>query len=387
VHRTKNARIINRLVSKDKRMNGRNRRSAFTLVEMLVVITIITMLLAITVPAVSSARESARAATCKNNLRQLWLGIASVSDRTGKYGTGNFDWQRDGCPTDVGWVADLVGIGTLPGKMLCPSNEAKISRTYNHLLGSVEPGFSPLSNKAGIPEGRFPDGTPRVNPCRRILGAWSGGGALSVGPARRELVEKQIFLPGYNTNYCATWWLVRSGVNLDQNGNLHSASGHTPISTLERHCTMGPLNRAKLDASGLASSIVPVLADAAASGEFLSDTVGDVTAGQPLAHSMTRGPVQPITMKPPPPSNSDPSPGTWWPIWNTTLQDFRQLGVPHSRTCQIVFADGSVRTFTDSTKDGLLNNGFPSTETNGFSDATVELSPFDVFGRWRLGNE
>src|SRR5688572_29361527 len=140
---------------------------------------------------------------------------------------------------------------------------------------------------------------------------------------------------------------------------------------------MGPLNRAKLDSSGLASSIVPVLADAAASGEFLSDAVGDATAGQPLAHSMTRGPVQPITMKPPPPTNSDPSPGTWWPIWNTTLQDFRQLGVPHARTCQIVFADGSVRTFTDSTKDGLLNNGFPSTGTNGFSDATVELSPFD----------
>jgi prepilin-type N-terminal cleavage/methylation domain-containing protein/prepilin-type processing-associated H-X9-DG protein len=363
------------------------RRPAFTLVEMLVVITIITMLLAITVPALSSARESARAATCKNNLRQLWLGIAAVADRTGKYSTGSFDWQRDGCPTDVGWVADLVGIGTLPGKMLCPSNEVKISRTYNHLLGSADLSFSPLSNKAGIPEGRFPDGTPKANPCRKILGAWSGGGAMSAGAVRRELVEKQIYLPGYNTNYCASWWLVRSGVNLDQNGNLFSAAGHTPLSTLERHCTMGPLNRAKLDSSGVASSIVPVLADAAPSGEYLSDAVGDIPGGQPMAHSMTRGPVQPATMNPPPPTNSDPSPATWWPIWNATVQDFRQFGVPHGRACQIVFADGSVRTFIDATKDNVLNNGFPSTGSAGFSDATVELSPFDVFSRWRLGNE
>jgi prepilin-type N-terminal cleavage/methylation domain-containing protein/prepilin-type processing-associated H-X9-DG protein len=369
-------------------MKGCKRPGGFTLVEMLVVITLITMLVAITVPALSSARESARAATCKNNLRQFWIGLAAVADRTGKYSSGSFDWMRDGCPTEVGWVADLVGIGTLPGKMLCPSNEVKVSRTYHHLL-TASGGFSPLSNKAGSPASTFPDGTPKVNACRKILGMGSGGGALAPGPARRELVETQIFLAGYNTNYCASWWMVRSAVTLSPAGNLFSAGGHTPLNNLERHCTAGPLNRARLDSSGVPSSIVPFLADAAHStADFLSDSLGDVPGGQPMAHSMTRGPVQTTTMDPPAAANPDGTPyATWWPTWNATVQDYRQFGVPHARTCQIVFADGSVRTFTDESRDGALNSGFPGGTATGFSDDRVELSPFDVFSRWRLSQE
>lgn len=48
-----------------------SRRRGFTLVELLVVITIIGMLVAILVPAVNAAREAARNATCKNNMNEL----------------------------------------------------------------------------------------------------------------------------------------------------------------------------------------------------------------------------------------------------------------------------------------------------------------------------
>jgi hypothetical protein len=212
--------------------------------------------------------------------------------------------------------------------MLCPSNPAHVSRTYAQILGSDGSNFSAASNAAGSPEGQRPDGTPKVNPCRRILGAWSGGGAIPPGAARHEIVEKQIFLPGYNTNYCASWWLVRSGVTLNASGNVFSPGGLTPVSPLERHCTIGPLMRAKLDSSGVSSSIVPLLCDAATSSEFLSQNLGDVQGGQPMAHSMTGGPVQPATMAPPA-ANSAGTPGpVWWSIWNSTLQDYRQFGVP-----------------------------------------------------------
>lgn len=53
----------------------RRLRQGFTLVELLVVITIIGILVGLLLPAIGSAREAARLAQCKNNVKQLSLGI------------------------------------------------------------------------------------------------------------------------------------------------------------------------------------------------------------------------------------------------------------------------------------------------------------------------
>jgi prepilin-type N-terminal cleavage/methylation domain-containing protein/prepilin-type processing-associated H-X9-DG protein len=75
------------------------KKNAFTLIELLVVISIIGLLMALLVPALSRARRQARAVVCQGNLKQWGLRVATgASDddaslrRWGKTGTTHEAW-------------------------------------------------------------------------------------------------------------------------------------------------------------------------------------------------------------------------------------------------------------------------------------------------------
>ena len=74
-------------------------RRAFTLVELLVVITIIGLLVGLLLPAVMSARESGRRAQCANNLKQLGSACLQHEEGQGYYPGGGWGGSWVGDPT------------------------------------------------------------------------------------------------------------------------------------------------------------------------------------------------------------------------------------------------------------------------------------------------
>ena len=70
----------------------------FTLVELLVVIAIIGVLVALLLPAIQAAREAARNAQCKNQLRQIGIGMLNYESANGTFPCGGWSWMWMGNP-------------------------------------------------------------------------------------------------------------------------------------------------------------------------------------------------------------------------------------------------------------------------------------------------
>ena len=69
-----------------KSLFSRKSRAGFTIIELLVVIGILGILLAALLPMVGGSRDSALAAKCKNNMKNLALGVVSYAQANGEHG-------------------------------------------------------------------------------------------------------------------------------------------------------------------------------------------------------------------------------------------------------------------------------------------------------------
>jgi prepilin-type N-terminal cleavage/methylation domain-containing protein/prepilin-type processing-associated H-X9-DG protein len=84
---------------------NRQHRFGFTLIELLVVIAIIALLAAMLLPGLARAKEMGRRTSCRNNLRQIALGMVMYVTDHGAYPYGEL--VRKDMPTDIYWYVFL----------------------------------------------------------------------------------------------------------------------------------------------------------------------------------------------------------------------------------------------------------------------------------------
>lgn len=115
----------------------KNGRKAFTLVELLVVISIISMLMSILLPALSNAREQGRSIVCRSNLKQLQLGWLLYADANRDQLCQNWCWAGNPSVSSPEYNTDLATKNGLLWPYVddvrlykCPSYKGWLNRHY-----------------------------------------------------------------------------------------------------------------------------------------------------------------------------------------------------------------------------------------------------------------
>ncbi len=101
------------------------KKNSFTLIELLVVIAIIAILAAMLLPALQSARERGRSASCTSNLKQLGMAFQAYSNEYDGWSPSPWNWNSRKVPHYI-WQIALYRTGHIPAKF-CDLSRADYS--------------------------------------------------------------------------------------------------------------------------------------------------------------------------------------------------------------------------------------------------------------------
>jgi prepilin-type processing-associated H-X9-DG protein len=317
--------------------------------------------------------------------------------------------------------------------MLCPTSPMLGSEKLNDLLtgtdttNDVKEGASPEKLDLGLCGGPYKG-------LSKGVGDFAGTTAVVLAtPAtadadRIALISWGIFEDGYNTNYCTSYFLVRTAprVGKDATNQPIAATGgaHKGLAG-----SLGPLTRNMAESGIIPTSNIPFIGDSApgdvneavagrsfirSDQDWIGQTLAGATAkgsktflsgGSLLCEAFNDGPAQYAPAATPKKIQliqdlallvdqiANEAKGlTPEPVVGGTpscyLQDTRDFFALHGgNTCNILMADGAVKTFSDLNGDKFLNPGFPVptglTDIEytgiGYRDSTIELPPGEIW--------